>query len=214
MAIKKPLNITRGKTTKFVLRWEDADVAVAKPITAISFSSGFPRLTVASHGLTNGWPTAVTRVESPKQINAQSNPLGDSDYRKVTVVDSNTLEFNGWIPADDSGKAWSAYTSGGFIHFNTPQDLAGQTFRAKIKDKVGGTVLLSTELSDAPLNLLEVTADNVAKTITVEIPATVTEDLLWKKGVWELEAESSTGYVESLVDPTSPVSVSDEVVTP
>ena len=83
----------------------------------------------------------------------------------------------------------------------------------KVKDKVGGTVLLSTELDDAPLNLVTATADDANKTITVEIAATTAEDLTWAKGVWEVEAESSTGKVDSIIAP-SPVTVGDEVVTP
>jgi hypothetical protein len=83
----------------------------------------------------------------------------------------------------------------------------------KIKDRVGGTVLLSTEAGDSPLNLIVADADDALKTITVEIAATVTEDLTWDKGVWEVESENSvTGVVRSIIAP-SPVIVGDEVVT-
>jgi hypothetical protein len=212
MATKQTLNIIRGKTLSLVIRWEDASLVVAKPITAISFSSGFPRLTVTSHGVTEGWRGYCTSVQGTKQINTEdpSRPK----FREVRVIDPNTLEFNGWNPVDDNGRDWSAYTSGGFFKYNSPKSLANKTIRVKVKDKVGGTVLLSTEVGDTPLNLITATADDVAKAITIESAATTTEDLTWDKGVWEVEAEDSvTTAVESVIA-VSPVIVSDEVVTP
>lgn len=213
MATKQTLNIVQGKTLSLVIRWETTPV-VSKPITAISLATGFPRLTVTLHGCPDGWRGYVTSVQGMKQINTENNPPRKSDYHEVTVIDANTIEFNGWNPVDDSGRDWSAYTSGGFFKYNTPKSLVNQTIRVKIKDKVGGTVLLSTELDDAPLNLIVAEANDSLKVITVEIAATTTEDLTWATGVWEVEAEDSvTGKVESIITP-SPVTVGDEVVTP
>jgi len=147
-----------------------------------------------------------------KQINTENAER--PKYRDITVIDANTLEFNGWNPVDDNGRDWSAYTSGGFFKYKTPVSLLNETPRVKIKDRVGGTVLLSTEAGDSPLNLIVADADDALKTITVEIAATVTEDLTWDKGVWEVESENSvTGVVRSIIAP-SPVIVGDEVVTP
>lgn len=214
MATKQTLNLVRGKTLSLVIRWEQESPIVSKAITAISLATGFPLLTVTSHGCPDGWRGYVTSVQGMKQINSENNPPRKSDYHEVTVIDANTLEFNGWNPVDDSGRDWSAYTSGGFFKYHTPKSLAGQTIRAKIKDRIGGTVLLSTELDDAPLNLITATADDALKAITIEIAATTTEDLTWDKGVWEVEGENLLGKVESIVAPNSPVFVTDEVVTP
>ena len=212
MATKQTLNLVRGKTLSLVIRWEQETPIVSKAISAISFATGFPRLTVASHGIPDGWRSAVVRVASPKEINAQNDIPRGRDLRETTVIDANTIEYNGLVPVTD-GRDWAEYTTGGFVQYNTPKDLTGYTIRIKIKDKVGGTVLLSTELGDAPLNLITAVANNATKTITIEIPAAVTEDLAWSKGVWEVEGESSTGKVDSIIAP-SPVTVSDEVVTP
>lgn len=212
MTIKHTLNIVRGKTLQLVIRWESAPV-VSKAITAISLATGFPRITVPSHGIPNGWRGYVIGVQGMKQINAANNPTRSSDMREVTVIDANTVELNGVLPVDDSGREWPAYTSGGFLQYNTPKSLSGATVRVKIKDRVGGTVLLSTEAGDAPLNLITATADDANKAITIEVGATTNEDLTWDKGVWEVEVESSTGVVESVIAP-SPVTVGDEVVTP
>lgn len=213
MAIKQTLNIVRGKTLQLVIRWETTPV-VSKAITGISTATGFPRLTVTSHGAPNGWRGYVVGVESPKQINSENVPPRSSDYREVTVIDANTIEFNGLVPVDDNNRSWAAYTSGGFFQYNTPQSLANKTLRVKVKDKVGGTVLLSTEVGDTPLDLITATADDANKAITIVIAATATEDLTWTKGVWEVEAEDGvSGVVDSIIAP-SPVVVGDEVVTP
>ena len=77
-------------------------------------------------------------------------------------------------------------------------------------------MLLSTELGDAPLNLITAVADNATKSIAIEIDCaneTLNETLTWNKGAWEVEGESSTGTVESIIAP-SPVTVGDEVITP
>ena len=212
MATKQTLNIVRGKTLSLVIRWETTPV-VSKAITAISLATGFPRLTVPSHGCTEGWRGYVTSVQGMKQINAENSPPRTSDFHEATVIDSSTVEFNGLNPVDDNGRDWPAYIAGGFFKYNTPKDLDGQTIRVKVKDKVGGTVLLSTELGDSPVNLITATADNATKSIIIEIPASATEDLTWDKGVWECEAENAVGKVEGLVAP-SPVIVADEIVTP
>jgi hypothetical protein len=214
MATKQTLNLVQGKTLSLVIRWETSPV-VAKAITAISLASGFPRLTVTSHGCPDGWRGYVTSAQGMKQINAENpDKPRTKDYHEATVIDANTIEFNGWNPVDDSGRDWSAYTSGGFFKYNTPKSLANKTIRVKIKDKVGGTVLLSTEVADTPLDLIVATADDALKAITVEIAATTTEDLTWDTGVWEVEAEDSvTAKVDSIIAP-SLVTVGDEVVTP
>ncbi len=212
MATTKTLNIVRGKTLSLVIRWEQATPIVSKAITAISFATGFPRLTVSSHGMPDGWRSAVVRVASPKEINATNDIPRTSDLRETTVIDANTIEYNGLVPVTD-GRDWSAYTTGGFVQYHTPKDLTDYEIRVKVKDRVGGTVLLSTELGDAPLNLITAVADNATKSITIEILATDTEGITWNKGVWEVEGESSTGKVESIIAP-SPVTVGDEVVTP
>ena len=207
MATTKSLAIVRGKTLQQVIRWETTPV-VRKAITAISTVTGAPRLTVTGHGLTNGWRAACIGIKGMKELNAQDPAkLRDSDYNEVTVIDANTIEFNDVNAAD-----FTAYTSGGFIVYNTAQDLTGYTAEVVIKDKVGGTILLSSRAADTPLNLITATVDNDAKTIAISISAATTAALTWKKGVWEVEMHSPTNVVTSLIAP-SPVTVGDEVAT-
>lgn len=211
MAIEKPLKLVRGKTLSMTLRWAQETPIVSKAVSAISFATGFPRLTVPLHGLTNGWPSTVVLVDTPKQINAQNDVPRESDHHDTTVIDPNTIEYNGVVPVTD-GRKWAEYTSGGFVQYNTPRDLTGYLIRAKVTDKVNGTLLLSTEAGDAPLNLITATADNATKTITIEISDETTAALTWSNGVWEVEGESPAGKVEPIVL-ISPVTVGDEVAT-
>lgn len=210
MAAAKDLVILQGKTFTLILRWETEPV-VSKPITAISLAAGAPRLMVTSHDAPDGWRCAVSRVGGMKQINAENNPFRDSDFKTARVIDANTIEFNGVVPCDDNGKEWPAYTSGGFIHYNTPVDLTGYSARMEIKDKIGGTVLASADAADTPLDILDIAIDTTGKTITLTISATDTASIAWKKGVYDLEMVSSSGVVTALL--TGSVSVTKEVTT-
>lgn len=210
MADSKDLEIKQGKTYSLVLRWETEPI-VYKPITAISLANGAPRLTVTGHGTPNGWRGAVTRVKGMTQINAKNSPPRASDFVTATVIDANTIELNSVTPCDDSGTEWSDYTSGGFWQFNTPVDLAGYTARMKIKDKIGGTLLASTEVGDAPLNILSIAIDNAGKTITLSIAATATDDITWTKGVYDIEMVSAGGVVTTIL--SGKVTVTKEVTT-
>ncbi len=210
MASTKDLTIQQGKTFSLVIRWETEPI-VYKPITDISLAFGAPRLGVPGHGCPAGWRAAVTRVKSPKQINAENNPPKASDYRPATVIDANTVEFNDLAPFDDNGNEWPAYTDGGFLQYNTPVDITGYSARMKIKDKVGGTVLASTEAGDSPLNVLTITLDAANKTITLSIVATATDDFAWTKGVYDLEMVSPTGVVTTIL--SGKIAVTKEVTT-
>ena len=205
MAESNDLTILKGRTFTLVLRWETAPI-VYKAITAIEQSAP-ARLTVPGHGCVDGWRAAVTGVKGMTEINAEANKVRSADYQTVTIVDANTIEFN---ELDASG--FKAYVSGGFLQYLTPVDLTGYTGRTKIKDKVGGTLLLSTEPADAPLNLLTATVDTTAKTITLGLDALTSAALSWSKAVHEAEMVAPDGKVYPLILP-SKIVVSTEVAT-
>ena len=138
MATTKPLNIVRGKTLQQVIRWETAPI-VRKPISAVSLASGAPRIAATAHGLTNGWRAHCIGIKGAKELNAADPAkVKDSDYYECTVIDANTVEFNTVNAAD-----FSAYTSGGFLVYNTPHDLTSYTADVVIKDKVGKRATLT-----------------------------------------------------------------------
>jgi len=198
------LTLRRGETFQYVVRWGVLPY-IHKAITAITQAAP-ARITAAGHGLVDQWPVAIVGVNGMRQINACNNPPKDWEFRPATRVDSDTITLNNL-----SSAAFLPYTSGGFVMYYTPQDLAGYTARMKIKDRVGGTVLASTEAGDAPKNTITVTLDNSAKTITVQIADSDTTGFTWSTGVFDLELESNTGITTRLLSGT--VDVETEVTT-
>lgn len=184
------LDIQQGKTFQQTIRIETADITY-KPITAITNTAPV-KITAIGHGLKNGWRAAVVSVKGMTQINAAKTPPDESDYHLVTVVDADNVEFNSINAAD-----YSTYTGGGYLQYNTPLDLTGYTVRMQIRDKIGGTVLASTETGDAPLNTIKATVDAAENKILIEIAATDTAAFTWTKGVYDVELVSPTGVVIS-----------------
>jgi len=157
--------ILQGKTFTRVVRWE-ALPFVYKAISAITKAA--PAVVTAPlHGVPTGWRVAVVSVQGMEEINA-SNPPKEREFVRATALTSDTLELNSVNSAD-----YTAYTSGGYVQYYTPVDMAGFTARMQIKTKVGGTVLASTDIDDAPNNVISITIDNSGKTITVK-PACMT----------------------------------------
>ena len=204
-AVKKDFEILIGSTWGYVIRWGTTPI-VRKPITDIDWSLGAPRLSVSPHGLSEGWGVAVYGVKSPRQINAANNPPEGSDYHSATVIDTGTIELNDVTPVDENGQEWPAYTSGGFIQYDTPVDLTGYTARMSIKDKIGGTVLHSLTTENGGIDI-----DPAAKTIALSIPAADTEDFTWSRGVYDLEMVSSAGKVTRII--SGRIALSREVTT-
>lgn len=199
MAASKDFTILQGKTFSTVLRWESAPI-IYKPITAATQTAPVS-LTVTGHAIPPGWRAAVVDVKGMTELNAASNEVKDKDYHAVTVVDANTIQFN-----DINAAGFKAYTSGGYVQYNTPVDMASFTARLKVKDKVGGTELLSLTTENAGIVI-----DNAAKTITLVITATATAALTWTKGVYDLEMVSPGGTVTQLM--YGKFAVSKEVTT-
>lgn len=207
----KEILIQKGKTFSLVVRWE-VEPIIRKPITAISLDYGAPRLTVASHGIPDGWRGTVYSVGGMK-------PINEIGYQSMTVIDANTIEFNSVTPIDDDGRSWPAYTNGGFLMFNTPQTLSGYTARMDIKDKIGGSVWASSEVADAPNNIINIAVSDSNKTIELTINAVATAAIVAKKGVADLEMVSPMGVVTKLKltsgeqDEPDAVRVAGEVTT-
>lgn len=205
--------IQRGKTFNLIVRYEDEDFVVRKPITEISLASGAPRITVAAHGAPDGWRGKVYAASGMKQIN-------DIGFQQMRVIDANTIEFNSVTPVDDNGKMWADYTGGGFLMFYAPIDLTGCAARMDIKDKIGGTLYASSSASFAPKNIISISIDTAAKTISASISQANTAALTFKKGVTEMELTFPSGDVSKLKltdfgneDDPDPVRVTGEVPT-
>ena len=199
---KQDLEIVQGKTYQMVFHWEEKPI-VYKVVSG-ALQSAPLRLTVVAHGLKSGWRAAMTNFKGMTEVNAEANNVKDTDFYPVTVVDVDTVEIN-----DINAAGFKPYVSGGILQFFSPVDLTGFTARMKIRNKVGGTVLASTEAGDTPLDVLVITINNTTHSITLSISADDSASFTWKSGVYDIEMVGPTGDVSPLC--YGSVAVSKEV---
>ena len=197
--MKKDLTILQGETFQYIIRWETSPV-VFKAISGVTLTAPVV-LTVDGHGLPNGWSVAIESVQGTIELNASHTPPWSSDYEKAEVIDANHIRL-----PNVNASEFSAYASGGYIRYNTPQDLSGYTARMTIKDRVGGTTLLSLTTTNGGIEI-----DDNAKTILLIVEAADTAAITWLRGVYDLELESPGGVVTRLM--SGRIMVSDEVTT-
>lgn len=195
------LEIKQGKTFTRVFRW-GIEPILFLPITAASQAAPV-QLTVTGHGLTDGWPVVPVSLKGMTELNCPHDPPWANDYKSLAVVNANTVKLAKVNSAD-----FSSYTSGGYLRTYTPVDLTNYTARMTIKDRKGGTALVTLV---SPTNIV---VDNAAKTITVTITPTATTAFTWTYGVYDLELENavvSPPFVKELACGT--VTVTREVTT-
>jgi hypothetical protein len=178
--------IEQGETFEQVIRWESLPLKY-RPITAMAQSSPIA-ITCPGHAIPNGWKAAVIDVKGMAELNA-SNPPTDDEFRSVTVLDSNSIEFN-----EISSASYKAYRSGGSLAYYTPKDITGYTARMTVRDRIGGTAL--AELTSAAD---EIIIDATNFTITLVLLPAVTAAFAWTKGVYDLEMVSPTGRVTRIL---------------
>lgn len=199
MTTVKNLEIQQGKTFTQVVRWETLPYLFAA-IAAIDQAAPVGITTTAPHNIPNGWKVAVVN-SGVSQLDASKNPPADKDYRQATVVDATHINFN---PL--SGIAFDTWEAGGSLQWYSPHELGGYTARMAIKDKVGGTVLLTLTTENGGIAI-----DAAAQTIMLTISAVATAGFTWKTGVYDLEMVSPTAVVEALL--SGKVTVTPEVTT-
>lgn len=185
-------NITIHKGSTFIktLRWEVAPL-ISVPITGASQAAPVV-ITAAAHGVPDGWRVAIVGIPSGSmfELNASAYPPKAADFKKATVLTANTLELN-----EVSSAEYTTWTSGGFLVYYSPVDLAGFTARMQIRRSVTSTEVeasLTTENGG-------ITLDNVDKTIVITMAAAETEDLDFASGVYDIEMISGTGVVTNLL---------------
>jgi hypothetical protein len=203
MAAKKQnLVILQGETFERVIRWETLPY-IYKAISAIT-QAGPVQITASSHGLVSGWRAAVVSARGMTEINAKYSPPRESEFKQVTRISDNSLTIN-----DVNSSDFSVYTSGGYLQYFTPVALAGYSAKMFIRDRVGGTVLLTlgSDVLDDPDQ--RITIDGANNTISLVVAAVDTALLTWTKGVYDLEMTGPTGAVTRIF--TGNVSVTKEV---
>lgn len=196
------LPIRKGETIAIPLRIE-SDTLTYKPITNISKSAPVT-ITAASHGLQNGWKAAVMNAGGMKQINCDGNPPDDAEMAPVTVVDSNTIQFN-----RINATGYSSYTSGGHLACYAPLDLSAySTGRMSIKDSVGGTEILSLTTANSRIEL-----DAATNTLWIRLTDEDSAAITATSGVFDIELETASGEVKAVCSADSEVEFLPEVTT-
>ena len=196
------LAIRRGSTFTLSLRWEKEPWLYA---AIVGIAQAAPaRLTTAAHTIPDGWRVAVLDARGLTQLNATNSPPKDKDMRRATVVSSTVVEFN-----DVSAAAFPQHTpSTGYLAWLTPQSLLGYTARMQVKDRAGGTALLSlTSDIGGGIEL-----DDTGKVIEITVTAAQTEAFDWTSGAYDLELVSPGGVVTALLEGN--VAVTAEITTP
>lgn len=200
----KPLSLTirRGETVDLPIRIE-SDTLDYATITAIAQSAP-ASITATAHGIPDGWKAAVMNAKGMTEMNAEYNPPKDSEFKRVTVIDANTVEFN-----TVNAAGFRAYTSGGQLAFYVPLDLSAYTSATMdIKDRVGGTVLLSLSTVDGTLEL-----DAATKTLWLRLTDEATAAITFDTGVFDIELGDASGDVKAVCSADSVITVLPEVTT-
>jgi hypothetical protein len=169
--IKLNFDVYQGGTFKQILRWE-SDTKVYVPITNIAKSAPVS-IVAAQHGIPDGWRARVTSVSGMKEIN------NTEEYYQVTpsVNDPNLLTINGINSLN-----YTPYISGGVLEYNKPVNLTGITGRLVVVENISSTTLIYAGTSAN--GGVEINQDRY--TITIKIPAAITETFTFLRAVYEL----------------------------
>lgn len=182
------ITIVKGKTFAQAYLYASEKV-VFKQITGSPLAAPY-RITVPAHGVPDGWPVRIEGAKAPLELNTQQG-----DYLIATVIDVNTIEFNGL-----NGSAWKAYTTGGVLVYNEPAPLTGWRARAQVRARVGAPALFSWD-SDAGANpdgLITI----AGPVLTLNIDAVKAAALDWSTGLYDLEVEKD-GEVRQMIAPST-----------
>lgn len=186
MVAKINFKIYQGATFEQVLRWE-SETKVYVPITNITKSAPVNiNVSDATKLPPIGWRVRVTNVSGMKEMN-----MSGDNYELLTGVDGNTVTLN-----QINSLAYTTYTSGGVLEYNSPVSLAGYTARMQIKAKAKDATPLVTLTTENGGILL----DNTLKTITLNISASSTAGLDFTQAVYDLELVSGSGVVKRFAE--------------
>lgn len=172
--------IVPGTTVSFVYRWganpfiyQDVSISRLTPL----------QLTSTGHGIPDGWSVAIAEFDGISSLQAESWPPSGCDFRPVRVVDANTIEFNKIDAARLSGAATG---DTGVIALETPIDLSGYT----------GVMTI-----DSVVSPISAVLDNTAKTITVTVPVSTTQDFSVGSSLqFSLKMTATTGGAVTQLD--------------
>lgn len=169
--IKLNFDVYQGGSFKQLLRWE-SDTKVYVPIFNIAKSAPVS-IIAPQHNIPSGWRAKITNVLGMKEIN------NADEYYQITpdTFDPNSLTVNAI-----NSLSYSEYISGGVLEYNKPVDLVGLTGRLVIVDNIASTQLIYEGTTEN--GSIEIDPD--LYTITLNIPASITETFNFLRAVFEL----------------------------
>ena len=180
--------VYQGSTFREVYRWE-SQTKVYVPISTISKSAPCVITTHTATDLPVGWRFRVTGAGGMKEINTVSE---DSYYIATTInVAKTQVTIN---QVNSSG--YTTYTSGGVLEYNDWVNLTGYNARMQIRE----TVDSSTTIYEATSAAGQIVLDNIYKTITLTIPASVTQAFTFETAVYSVELFTVAGEVIPFIE--------------
>lgn len=185
------LSIRKGKTYTHTIRWGGEPI-VYKPITGIDKSAPM-RVHVPGHGLVDGWPAAIVSAQGMVEANARNDPPAASDYHQAKIIGAGIVEFNRVNAA-----GFRTYRGGGYLMYYTPIDLEGMAPRMVIRDRVGGTVIATSDAERGGAAEIVLAVDLALKKIAFTLAAEVTAAINAKTAVFEVEIADSLGDMHYL----------------
>lgn len=199
MTLALNIELTKGSTYLHTIQWMEEDFAYL-PIEGITKSAPV-KIKATGHSLPDHWPVAVQSVKGMRELNAANDPPKGKDFMRVKVVDADHIELR-----NINALNFRDYESGGVLVFHPKADLTGCTARMTIRDKVGGTELLTLTTANNRLKI-----DVAEGYIGIVLTAEDTAAILWKKGVFDLELIGADGKVTKVAAGT--VTITDEITT-
>jgi hypothetical protein len=173
--------VYQGATFQETYRWE-SETKVYTPISQISKSAPCVITTTTASNLPVGWRFRVVGVVGMKEINTTSE---DSWYI-ATGVSGTQITIN-----QVNSLGYTQYTSGGVVEYNDWVGLNNLTARMQIRE----TVESPTVIYQCGTQTGEIVIDQVYKTITITIPASITEDFTFETAVYSVELVDQQGVV-------------------
>ena len=180
--------VYQGSTFRETYRWE-SQTKVYVPISAISKSAPCVITTQAATDLPVGWRFRVVGAGGMKEINTVSE---DSYYIATGINLAKTQVTINQV----NSSGYTTYTSGGVLEYNDWINLTGYNARMQIRE----TVDSSTTIYEATSASGQIVLDNTYKTITLTIPATVTQGFGFETAVYSVELFTVAGEVIPFIE--------------
>lgn len=199
-AFRQNLRVCQGKTYYKEFLWGVAPL-IYKQIESIERSAPL-RMKVPGHGLIDDWPFYLTHLQGMTELN--DNPDNPINVRFGRAVDADEIEINSIVSLDFGEHVPNT----GVVRYASYPDFSGMQARMQIRNRPEGDIYLDLT-SDSGGGIV---LDNLNKKIVIEVGADITEDFLWKRGVYDLEIEDIAGRVYGIA--YGSVSVFKEITRP